>query len=183
MWGLETSQKSKLPWYNCSPVCGSPTWLRYCRANGSLLQGDLCHMPCLPGLLLPVPLSPWQATADPHLHRKPSNTYRQVCLSLLWGHSFFPWVLVCARFGCACQESLAGMGFDFNMTAPLLPILLHLLLFLWRGISFFGGFQHPPVDRCSATSCKFGVLAEDEHMSFYSAILDDNYGLVSQLDI
>ena len=32
---------------------------------------------CLPGLLLPVPLSLWQATASSHLHRRPSNTQRQ----------------------------------------------------------------------------------------------------------
>ena len=31
----------------------------------------------LPGLLLPVPLSLWQDTADPCLHRRPSNTHRQ----------------------------------------------------------------------------------------------------------
>lgn len=48
---------------------------------------------------------------------------------------------------------------------------------------FFGGFQHPPANRCLATSCKFGVLTEDEQMSFYFAILDNNYGLVSGLDI
>ena len=30
----------------------------------------------LPGLLLPVPLSPQRATANPHLHRRPSNTSR-----------------------------------------------------------------------------------------------------------
>ena len=45
---------------------------------------------CLPGLRLPVPLSPWQATADSHLCRRPSNTHRQVCLSLLWSHCSFP---------------------------------------------------------------------------------------------
>ena len=33
--------------------------------------------------------------------------------------------------------------------------------------------QYYPVDGCSATSCDFGVHAgEDEHTSFYSAILD-----------
>ena len=48
---------------------------------------------CLPGLRLPVPLSPWQATADSHLCRRPSNTHRQVCLSLLWSHCSFPLTL------------------------------------------------------------------------------------------
>ena len=35
------------------------------------------------------------------------------------------------------------------------------------GSLFLGGFQHPPVDGCSAASCDFGVLAgEDACMSF-----------------
>ena len=53
--------------------------------NSNLLQEDLCHALCLPGLLLPEPLSPWQATAGPCLHRRQSNTFqRQFWLSLLW---------------------------------------------------------------------------------------------------
>ena len=44
----------------------------------------------LPGLLLPVPPSPQQAATDPHLHRRPSNTHRQVWLNFLWGHCPFP---------------------------------------------------------------------------------------------
>ena len=40
---------------------------------------------------------------------------------------------------------------------------------LGRGVSFFGGIQHAPVDGCSVASGNFGVLAgEDECMSFYS---------------
>ena len=35
-----------------------------------------------PGLLQPESLSPWQATTDSCLHRKHSNTQRQVWLSL-----------------------------------------------------------------------------------------------------
>ena len=42
------------------------------------------------GLLLPVPLSTWQATADSHLPKRSSNTSRQVWFSLLWGHCSFP---------------------------------------------------------------------------------------------
>ena len=46
-----------------------------------------CANTCLAGLLLPVPLSLWQATSSPHLlHRRPSYAHR---LSLLWGHSSF----------------------------------------------------------------------------------------------
>ena len=44
------------------------------------------RMLCLPGLLLPVPLTPWQATVDTHLHQRLLDTHRQVWLNLLWGH-------------------------------------------------------------------------------------------------
>ena len=84
-------------------------------------------MLCLPRLMLPVPLSPWQATADPPLHRRHSNTHRQIRLSLQWellllslgpgAHKLFCFVF-------AFQKSLVGMGFDFNMIAPLLQLLL-----------------------------------------------------------
>ena len=41
-----------------------------------------------------------------------------------------------------------------------------------RGIFFFVGIQHSPVDSCSAASCNFGVFTgEDECTSFYSAVL------------
>lgn len=62
---------------------------------------------------------------------------------------------------CALPESLAGMGFDFNVTAPLLLSHCHLSFVLGHGESFFGRFQHPPVNGCSAASCNFGVTAED----------------------
>ena len=43
------------------------------------------------------------------------------------------------------------------------------------GVSYFCGFQCPPVDGCSTTSCNFGVLTGgDKHMSLYSAILSCN---------
>ena len=49
-------------------------------------------------------------------------------------------------------------------------------LSLNTGYLFWGeGFQHPPVDGCSTVRCNFGVLTgEDEHTSFYSAILMDH---------
>ena len=64
------------------------------------------------------------------------------------------------------------MGFDskFDFAPP--AVLLGLLLCPWMWGIFFGGIQHSPVHGCSAVSCNFGVLTgEDEHMSFYSAIL------------
>ena len=41
----------ELPWYNCSPVCGSSAWWLCRGANGNLLQEDLCHTLSLPSLL------------------------------------------------------------------------------------------------------------------------------------
>ena len=61
----------------------------------------------------------------------------------------------------------------------ILNVILLVLLSCWgfsfalgRGVSFFSGIQHSPVHGCSATSFNFGVLVEDECMSFYSAILN-----------
>ena len=59
---------------------------------------------------------------------------------------------------------------------PLLVSCCGFSFALRRGVSFFGGIQHYLVDGCSAASCDFGVLpGEDEHASFYSAILKSFY--------
>ena len=65
------------------------------------------------------------------------------------------------------------MGFDSKCNFSPPTVLLGLLLGAWMwGIFFFGGIQHSPVNGSSAASCNFGVLTgEDEHKSFYSAIL------------
>ena len=84
------AKMQELLWYNCSPVCGSSAWQLCGGTNGNLLQEDLCHTPCLPGLLQPEPLSPGQATADLCLHWRHSDTQRQVCLSLLWRSLILP---------------------------------------------------------------------------------------------
>ena len=53
---------------------------------GCLLGGFMVGLnPCLPGLLQSELLSPQQATADPCLCRRHSNTQRQAWLKLLWG--------------------------------------------------------------------------------------------------
>ena len=62
------------------PLPSPARWL-YDGANGDLLQDGLCSMLCDPGLLQPEPLPPWQATADPGLCRRHSNTQRQLRLS------------------------------------------------------------------------------------------------------
>ena len=46
-----------------------------------------------------------------------------------------------------------------------------------HGVSLFGGFQHSPVEKSTA-SCDFGALAgEDKHTSFYSAVLISTFNL------
>ena len=56
------------------------------------------------------------------------------------------------------------MEFDFIMIVPLLPFAGASSSSLDLGYNLFGGFQHPPVDGCSTTSCDLGVLAGgDEH--------------------
>ena len=65
-------------------------------------------------------------------------------------------------------------GLILNVILPPHPTPLScwgLSFALGRGLSFFGGIQHSPVDGCSAVSCNSGVLTEDGHTSFYSAIL------------
>ena len=50
---------------------------------------------------------------------------------------------------------------------------LHPSYCLPAAFFFFGRFQHPPVDGCSADSCNFGALSGgDEHTSFCSTILN-----------
>ena len=65
------------------------------------------------------------------------------------------------------------MGFDSKHDFALLLSCWGFSFALGHRVSFFGGIQHYPVNGCSATSCNSGVLTgEDEHMAFYSAILD-----------
>ena len=69
--GLRTfTTVHELLWCNCSPICGLSAWRLYGGASSDLLQEEWCHMPHLPGLLLPMPLSPWQVTVDSCLHRR-----------------------------------------------------------------------------------------------------------------
>ena len=67
----------------------------------------------------------------------------------------------------------AGMGFDFIVIAPLLLSRCSFFFVFGCGVSFFGGFQHPPVNGCSTVSCNFGILkGGDECTSLYSTILN-----------
>ena len=62
-------------------------------------------------------------------------------------------------------------GLILNAILPLLPSFWGFSLALGCGVSFYDGIQHSPVNGCSAASGTFGVLAGDEHMSFYSTVL------------
>ena len=69
-----------------------------------------------------------------------------------------------------------------NVILPLLPPCWGFSFVLGCGVSFFGGIQHSSVNDYSAASCSFGVLAEEEHTSFYSAMkLKDTCSLKEKL--
>ena len=63
--------------------------------------------------------------------------------------------LMCGQNFSAVQEllwyscSLAGMGINFNVIAPLLSSLCRFSFVPGHWVSLFGLFQHPPVDSCS----------------------------------
>ena len=96
------------------------------------------HTLRLPGLQQPDPLSPWQVTDDPCLHRRHSNTEGQVCLSLLWEvHSIFPSVLAHTSFVCTLRGLWRVWDAKHNCTPP--TILLGLLLCSWMWGIFLVG--------------------------------------------
>ena len=80
-------------------------------------------------------------------------------------------------FGILCSHlwvtHTAGMGFDLVVIVPLLPSHCSIFFVFGSRVSFFDGFQRPPVDGCSTDSCDFGALTGgDECISFYSTILN-----------
>ena len=148
----------ELLWYNCSPVCGLSAWWLYGGAYTLYLSG----------LLQPEPRSLGQATADLCPCRKHSTlkvrsglvSYR---FPASWCTQGVLWAL---------RASLVAMRFNSKCIFPLLPSCWGSSFALGCGVSFFGGIQYSPVNGFSAVSCNFGVLTgENEHMSFYSAIL------------
>ena len=85
----------------------------------------------------PEPLFLRQTTANPHLHRRCSDT---VLSQSLWD----PWVLVCTRFVWALWTSLVGMGFDTKREFAPPTILLGLLLCPWMWGIFSKPLQRLP---------------------------------------
>ena len=120
------------------------------------------------GLLHPEPLPLPQSIADPLTHTSAGDTHTQVWLSLYRVSGSW-----CTQGLFEPSKSLWWVwGLILNMILPLLPSCWGFSFALGRGVSFFGGIQHSPVDGYSAASCNFGVLAgEDECVSFYSIIL------------
>ena len=120
-----------------------------------------------PAWLYPELLPLYRATADPYLHRRHSNTQRQV------------WPSLCGSPGVhkdlfKPSEHLWWIwGLILNSILHLLPSCWGFSFALGCGTSFLGEIQHSPVNGCSSASCNFGVLAgEDKCTSFYSAVLD-----------
>ena len=124
--------------------------------------------PVQPRSAAPRAPAPAQATDDLYLHRRHSNTQRQVCLSLCGVSRSW-----CTQVLFEPSEHLWQVwGLILNMILPLLQSCWGFSFDLEHGISSFGGIQHSPVNACSVASCHFGDLAgEDECTSFYSSIL------------
>ena len=159
-------------WYTHVSVCAlqesvSPVlckfWQLYGGVNGALLQEGLYHTqvyctqsPCPCGRPLPT-------------HISAGDTQAQLCLTLCGVPGFWYAQGLFESSECLWWE----WGLILNVNSPLLPSCWGFSFAFGCRLSFFGGIQHFPVDGCSAASCNFGVLAgEDEHMSFYSTILD-----------
>ena len=70
-------------------------------------------------------------------------------------------------------------GFDSECDFASPTICRGFSFALGRGVSFFGGIQHSPVDGCSAASCNLGVL--EGKMSTRPSTPPDGEALYSQL--
>ena len=114
------------------------------------------------------PLSPWQATTHPCLHKRNSNSKAGLTQSLggflgLGAHNvlFDP-----------SEHLWRVWDLILNMISALLPSCWGFSFVLGHGLSFFGGAQYSPVDVCSAVSCSFRIVTgKDESTSFCSAPL------------
>ena len=135
-------------------------WHLYGGVNGDLLQEGLCYTQvCCTQSSCPCssPLLTCASSGD---------TQTQFCLSL------------CGISGSWYAQGLFGpsehlwqvRGLILNMISPLIPSSSGFSFAPGRGVSLFGGIQHPLVDGCSAAWCSFGVLTGNECTSFYSAI-------------
>ena len=67
-------------------------------------------------------------------------------------------------FQARVMEWSAMWGLFLNTIFPLLPSCWGFSFGFGHGVSFISGIPHSPVNGCSAVSCNFGVIAEEEHM-------------------
>ena len=145
----------KLLWYNCSPVWGSSAWWIYGGANDDLLQEDLCHMQCLPGLLQPEPSSPWQPLL---VCDSAGNTHSKADVVLSLVGSLGPGahkVLFESTEHLWCVWALT-----LNTILPILPPCWGFSFALGHGYLFLVGSNFLLYKIASATSCNFGVPQE-----------------------
>ena len=155
-WALELSQQCKnffgiivLQFVGCLPS-GSVVGLTYCTSQVCCSQRPC---PCSRPLLIHA------SAGDTQTLKGRSDLVSCGVLGswCTWG------------FASALQVSLVGVGFDFRCDFAS-PTIFVLLLCPWAWGVFFGGVQHSPIDGCSAVTCNFGFLTEDESTSFYSTI-------------
>ena len=150
---------------SCPPRAYFPVlckfWQLHGGVNGDLLQDTFCHtqvcctqspFPCGRPLLIST------CAGD-------TQTLKSRFGSVPVG---FPAVQKVLFMPSECLWSVWGL--ILNAISPLLPSCWSFSFAYGCGVSFFGGIQHSLVDGCSAASCNFGALAEDECTSF-SAIL------------
>ena len=140
-------------------LCGGST----VGLNGDLLPEGLCHTQVC------CTQSPCPCGRPLLTHTSTGDTQTQFWLSL------------CGISGSWCTQGLFEpsehlwwiRGLSLNEISPLLQICWGFSFALGHGVSFFVcGIQHSPVSDCSAASCSFGVLTEEnEHTAFYAAIL------------
>ena len=135
-------------------------WQFYCGVNGDLFQEGLCHTQ------VRSTQSPYPCSSPLLTHNSTGDT------QTLKGRSGS----VSVRSGAhkvlfELSERLWRVwGLILNAISPFLPSCWGFSFALGSGVYIFGGIQHSPVDGCSAASCNFEVLTEDECTFFYSTI-------------
>ena len=128
--------------------------------NGDILQRGLCH--------IQIYCTQSRCSRPLLTHTSAGDTQTQFWLSLCrvsvswWAQGLFQ----------PSEHLLWVWDLILNMILPFLLSCWGFFFALGCKVSFFGGIQHSPVDSCSAASCNFGVLAEDERTSLYSTILE-----------
>ena len=160
MWSLLLSSGS---WYTQDFVCALQDWSLFPPVLWkSYNQTPLASRSDSPGIPSPFVGSlgweAWRGVQDLHHSGRTSL----VLFSSLW------------------VTHLADTGLEFIMIVPLLRYCCSFFFVFGCGVSFFDGFQHPPIDGCSTVSCDFGALTGgDKCTSFYSVILNQEPPITS----